>query len=69
MRKDLTSKREFLKLCSSQKLCGLKIAFHTKIPRLLRWDCMSEGASSNVNALCKLFSVLCCNDKDEISVL
>jgi len=70
MRKDLTSKRELLNLWSSQKLCGLTIAFHTKMPHcLLRWGCMSEGASSNVSALCRLISVLYCNGKEEISVL
>jgi len=47
-----------------------KFAFHTKIACcLLRWDCISEGASSNVSALCKLISVLYCIDKEEISVL
>jgi len=30
---------------------------------------MSEGASSNVSALCKLISVLYCNGKEELSVL
>lgn len=32
MKKDLTSKREFLDLISGQKVCGLRMEFLTKIP-------------------------------------